>query len=247
MKVRRLLVVSLVLSVFSPWVQTVGAQVPGSGALPPGVTRRPVLEASLGTPPPVGWKSQVQERTRPRAGDVVRHTNSALYYTLEETHELVRGNTVQTFPRGQAVFVPAGVEHIHRMLPLGSTLLTFEIYFARGDASRPTPPPGARLLYFSEKPVEVIAGVPYTVRVDEFTFLPGARWDLTPREPLFNYVLEGIKTRRVADQVLRHEPSSVLELPIGTRFTASNEGTTPMRFLAAVLVPTPVSPSASPR
>jgi len=247
MKVRRLLVVSLVLSVFSPWVQTVGAQVSAPGALPPGVTQRPVLEASLGTPPPVGWKSQVQERTRPRAGDVVRHTNSALYYTLEGTHELVRGDTVQTFPRGQAVFIPAGVEHIHRMLPLGSTLLTFEIYFARGDASRPTPPPGARLLYFSEKPVEVIAGVPYTVRVDEFTFLPGARWDLTPREPLFNYVLEGIKTRRVADQVLRHEPGSVLELPIGTRFTASNEGTTPMRFLAVVLVPTPASPSASPR
>jgi len=247
MKVRRLLVVFLVLCVFSPWVQTVGAQVSAPGALPPGVTQRPVLEASLGTPPPVGWKSQVQERTRPRAGDVSRHTNSALYYTLEGTHELVRGDTVQTFPRGQAVFVPAGVEHIHRMLPLGSNLLTFEIYFARGDASRPTPPPGARLLYFSEKPVEVIAGVPYTVRVDEFTFLPGARWDLTPREPLFNYVLEGIQTRRVADQVLRHEPGSVLELPIGTRFTASNEGTTPMRFLAVVLVPTPVSPSASPR
>ena len=247
MKVRRLLVVSLVLSVFSPWVQTVGAQVSAPGALPPGVTRRPVLEASLGIPTLVGWKSQVQERTRSRAGDVVRHTNSALYYTLEGTHELVHGDTVQTFPRGQAVFVPAGVEHIHRMLPIGSTLLTFEIYFARGDASRPTPPSGARLLSFSEKPVEVIAGVPYTVRVDEFTFLPGARWDLTPPEPLVNYVLEGIKTRRVADQVVRHEPGSVLELPIGTRFTVSNEGTTPMRFLAVVLVPTPVSPSASPR
>ena len=41
MKVRRLLVVSLVLSVFSPWVQTVGAQVSAPEALPPGVTRRP--------------------------------------------------------------------------------------------------------------------------------------------------------------------------------------------------------------
>jgi hypothetical protein len=143
MKVRRLLVVSLVLSVFSAWVQTVGAQVSAPGALPPGVTRRPVLEASLGTPPPVGWKLRVQERTRvPAAGGVVRHTDSALYYTLQGTHELVRGDTVLTFPRDQAVFVPAGVEHIHRMLPIGSTLLTFEIYFARGDASRPTPPPG---------------------------------------------------------------------------------------------------------
>jgi mannose-6-phosphate isomerase-like protein (cupin superfamily) len=73
------------------------------------------------------------------------------------------------------------------------------------------------------------------------------RWDLTPREPLFNYVLEGVKTQRVADQVLRHEPGSVLGLPSGTRFTVSNEGTTPMRFLAVVLVPTPVSPSATPR
>ena len=70
---------------------------------------------------------------------------------------------------------------------------------------------------------------------------------MTPREPLFNYVLEGIKTRRVADQMLRDEPGSVLELPIGTRFTVSNEGTTLMRFLAVMLVPTPVSPSGSPR
>jgi hypothetical protein len=60
-------------------------------------------------------------------------------------------------------------------------------------------------------------------------------------------VLEGIKTGRVADQVLRHELGSALELPIGTRLTISNEGTTPMRFLAVVLVPTATPPSASPR
>ena len=248
MKFLRAVIVSFMLSLFSPWMQTVGAQVSATEPLPPGLTRRPVVEVSLGIPPPVGWKLQVQERTRSRAGvEVVRHTASALYYTLEGTHEWVRGDTVQTFPRGQAVLVPAGLEHIHRMLPIGSTLLTFEIYFARGDASRPTPPPDARLLYFSEKPAEVIAGVPYTIRLDEFTFLPGARWDLNPHEPLFIYVMEGIKLRRVADQVLRHEQGSVLEPPIGTRFTASNEGTMPMRFLAVVLVPTPVSPSASPR
>ena len=86
MKVHRVLAVSLVLSVFSPWVQTVGAQ----AALPPGVSRRAVLEASLGTPPPVGWKWQVQERTGPQATGALRHTNSGLYYTLEGTHELVR-------------------------------------------------------------------------------------------------------------------------------------------------------------
>ena len=87
------------------------------------------LEASLGTPPPVGWKWQVQERTRPRAGEVVRHTNSALYYTLEETHELVRGDTVETFPTGQAVFVPAGVGFYSTSLietPAGSSLLRRE-------------------------------------------------------------------------------------------------------------------------
>ena len=47
MKVRRVLVVSLVLSVFLPWVHSVGAQVPAPKALPPGVSRRAVLEASL--------------------------------------------------------------------------------------------------------------------------------------------------------------------------------------------------------
>ena len=66
--------------------------------LAPGVSQKPVLEASLGTAPPVGWKWRVQERTRPKGGDVTRHTDSALYYTLEETHELVRGDTVETSP-----------------------------------------------------------------------------------------------------------------------------------------------------
>lgn len=246
MKVRRLLVVSLVLSVFWPWVQTVGAQVSAPGALPPGVTRRPVLEASLGTPPPVGWKWQVQERAGPQATGTLRHTNSGLYYTLEGTHELLRGDTVQTFPGGQAVFVPAGVEHIHRMLPLGSSGRKFEVYFAPGDASRPSPP-GVRLLHFSEKAMDVRPGVTYTIRVGEVTFVPGARRELTRNLPVINYILEGTKTRRVGDQVFRHEPGEVIELPVGTPFVAANEGTTPMRFLEVELVPTPAPPSAPPR
>ena len=86
MNFRKVVIVSFVLGLFSPWMQTVAAQVSAPGDLPPGVTRRPVLEASLGIPPP--GKLQVQERTRSRAGiDVVRHTDSALYYTLEGTHE----------------------------------------------------------------------------------------------------------------------------------------------------------------
>ena len=226
----------------------VGKDSTSPGQLAPGVSQKAVLEASLGNPPPVGWKWQVQERTRPRGGDVVHHTNSALYYTLEETHELVRGNTVETFARGQAVFVPAGLEHIHRMLPLGSALRTFEIYFAPGDGSRPSPGAGVRPLYFSEKAMDVMPGVTYTIRVVEVTLLPGARQDLTPRERQINYVLEGVMTRRVGDQVLRYEPSSVLELPIGgTPFTASNESAMPMRFLVVDLVLVPASASAPPR
>jgi quercetin dioxygenase-like cupin family protein len=216
--------------------------------LAPGVSQKPVLEASLGTAPPVGWKWRVQERTRPKGGDVTRHTDSALYYTLEETHELVRGDTVETFPRGQAVFVPAGLEHIHRMLPLGSALRTFEIYFAPGDGSRPSPAADVRPLYFSEKAMEVVPGVTYTIRVVEVTLLPGARRDLTPRELQINYVLEGVMTRRAGDQVLRYESSSVLKLPIGgTPFTASNESAVPMRLLVVDLVPVPASASAPPR
>jgi len=243
MKVRTVLVVFLVLFVFSAWAQTADAQVSSPGALPPGVSRKPVLEGSLGAPPPVGWKWQVQEKTRPQAGDVVRHTTSALYYTLDGTHELVRGDTVQTFPRDQAVFVPAGVEHIHRMLPLGSTLRTFEIYFARGDGSPPSPA-GGRLLHFSEKAMDLRPGVTYTIRVDEVTLLPGARRELTPSPLVINYVLEGTNPRRVGDHVFRHEPGEVIEVPIGTPFVVANEGTTPMRFLEAVLVPTPAPLSA---
>src|SRR5207237_40040 len=84
-------------------------------------------------------------------------------------------------------------------------------------------------------------------RVVEVTVLPGARQDLTPRERQINYVLEGVMTRRVGDQVLRYEPSSVLELPIGgIPFTASNESAMPMRFLVVDLVPVPASASAPP-
>jgi mannose-6-phosphate isomerase-like protein (cupin superfamily) len=241
--------------IFAAWIvmptvscAQVGKDSTSPGQLAPGVSQKAVLEASLGTAPPVGWKWQVQERTRPRAGDVVHHTNSALYYTLEETHELVRGNTVETFARGQAVFVPAGLEHIHRMLPLGSALRTFEIYFAPGDGSRPSPGAGVRSLYFSEKAMDVMPGVTYTIRVVEVTLLPGARQDLAPRERQINYVLEGVMTRRVGDKVLRYEPSSVLELPIGSSpFTASNESAMPMRFLVVDLVPVPASASAPPR
>ena len=39
-------------------------------------------------------------------------------------------------------------------------------------------------------------------------------------------------------------PGEVIELPIGTPFVVANEGTTPMRFLEAVLVPTPAPLSA---
>ena len=234
----------MVLSVCSLWLHLADAQQSPPEVLPPGISRKPVLEASLGDPSPVGWKWQIQERTRPGAGVVTRHTNSALYYTLEGTHELVRGDTVQTFLEGQAVFIPAGVEHIHRMLPIGSSLRTFEIYFARGDASRPSAP-GLRLLHFSEKPLDLRPGVTYAIRVDEMIILPGAQRELTPSLLLvINYVLEGTHTFRMGDQVFRHETGEVIEIPVGTSFVAANEGTTPMRFLEVVLVPIAAPPSA---
>ena len=242
MKVHRFFLASVGLSLFSLWLHLAAAQQLPLEVLPPGVSQKPVLNASLGGPSHVGWKWQIQERTRLKAGDVTRHTNSALYYTLEGTHELVRGDTVQTFLGGQAVFIPAGVEHIHRMLPIGSSLRTFEIYFARGDGSRPSVA-GVRLLHFSEKALDLRPGVTYTIRVDEVTLLPGAQRELTPNLLVINYVLEGINTRRVGDQVFRHEPGDVIELPVGTPFVAANEGTTPMRFLEVVLVPTPTPPS----
>ena len=134
------------------------------------------------------------------------------------------------------------------MLPLGSALRTFEIYFAPGNGSRPSPAAGVRPLYFSEKAMEVVPGVTYTIRVVEVTLLPGARRDLTPRELQINYVLEGVMTRRAGDQVLTYEPSSVLKLPIGgTPFTASNESAMPLRLLVVDLVPVPASASAPPR
>jgi len=243
MKVCRCLLVSVVLSLFSLWLHLADAQQSPREVLPAGVSRKPVLEGSLGAPSPVGWKWQIQERTRPKAGDVTRHTNSALYYTLEGTHELVRGETVQSFLGGEAVFIPAGVEHIHRMLPIGSNLLTFEIYFARGDAAPPTAA-GIRLLHFSDKALDLRPGVTYMIRVDEVTLLPGAQRELTPSLLVINYVLEGTHTRRVGDHVFSHEPGEVIELSVGTPFVTANDGITPMRFLEVVLMPTPARHSA---
>ncbi len=171
--------------------EIVAAEEPVSEVIPSGISRRPVLEISLGTPPSVGWKWLVQERTGPQATGILRHTNTGLYYTLEGTHELVRGNRAETFPAGQAILVPVGVEHIHRMLPLASGGRKLEIYFAPGDQSRPAPR-GVRILHFSDEPLKLKSGVSYTLRVDEYTFAPQARWDRTPRTPSINYVLEGI-------------------------------------------------------
>jgi mannose-6-phosphate isomerase-like protein (cupin superfamily) len=230
----RILVVFLLLALGG---EIVAAEQRASEVTPSGISRRPVLEVSLGTPPSVGWKWLVQERTGPQATGILRHTNPGLYYTLEGTHELVRGNRAETFPAGQAILVPVGMEHIHRMLPVAAGGRKLEIYFAPGDQLRPVPR-GVQILHFSDEPLKVKSGVSYTLRVDEYTFTPRARWERTPRTPSINYVLEGIVSRRMGDQLFRNERASVLELPTGERFTAFNDGTTPMRYLAVELVRT---------
>jgi mannose-6-phosphate isomerase-like protein (cupin superfamily) len=243
MKVQRPFLVPILIFLFTLWVHVADAEESASAVLPLGVSVKQVLETSLGAPPTLGWKWQIQERTRSGAGDVTRHANSALYYTLHGSHEVVRGETVQTFLGGEAVFIPAGVEHIHRMLPPGSTLRTFEIYFARGDGVPPTAA-GIRLLHFSDTVLELRPGVTYTIRVDEVTLTPGARRELTPSVLVINYVLEGTHTGRMGDQVVRREPGQVMVLSVGTPFVAANDGTTLMRFLEVMLVPTPTPPSA---
>jgi mannose-6-phosphate isomerase-like protein (cupin superfamily) len=243
MKVGRLVLLPMMIFLFTLWLHLADAEQLAPKVLPLGVSVKPVLEASLGAPPTLGWKWQIQERMRAGAGAVTRHTNSALYYTLDGTHELVRGETIQTLLGGQAVFIPAGVEHIHRMLPPGSSLRTFEIYFARGDGSPPTAA-GVRLLHFSDNALDLRPGVIYTIRVDEVTLVPGAQRELTPNLVVINYILEGTNTRRVGDQVFRYEPGEAIELSVGAPFMEVNEGTTPLRFLEVMLVPTATPPSA---
>jgi quercetin dioxygenase-like cupin family protein len=94
------------------------------------------------------------------------------------------------------------------------------------------------MLHFSEKPAGVDPGVPYTVRVDEFTLARGARQELTPRNPVIVYVLAGAMTQRIGEKVQRSGAGTVLELPLGTRLVVSNNEPIPMRYLKVELVPT---------
>src|SRR2546426_1380452 len=90
--------------IFAAWIvmptvscAQAGKDFTSPGQLAPGVSQKAVLEASLGNPPPVGWKWQGPEKTRPPGGGGVHHTKTALFSTPWETHQVVGGETVETF------------------------------------------------------------------------------------------------------------------------------------------------------
>ena len=59
MKVRRLVLLPMMIVLFTLWLHFADAEQLAPNVLPLGVGVKPVLEASLGAPPPLGWKWQI--------------------------------------------------------------------------------------------------------------------------------------------------------------------------------------------
>src|SRR2546425_4812288 len=81
--------------IFAAWIvmptvscAQVGKDFTSPGQLAPGVSQKAVLEASLGNPPPVGWKWQDQVKKPPPGGGVVHHPIMSHFNTHRRGHSI---------------------------------------------------------------------------------------------------------------------------------------------------------------
>lgn len=128
------------VSAWTGWAGTV----PGSAVSRPVSIQNnsPVLDVDVGTPPPTGWLWTVAEIAAGVDEVVERanaHGNFWVFYTVEGSAELTTGEAKKVVSGGEAVFVPARLDHGHRYLP-ASRILVFDVHPADDPPS--ASPPG---------------------------------------------------------------------------------------------------------
>ncbi|MBI4188121.1 MAG: hypothetical protein HY529_02830 [Chloroflexi bacterium] len=196
------------------------------------------FEESVGPAPtpPVGWLwavGRLDNTTKdPSSTNSSSHNFFWIYYVASGSTEITTTNGTaigtKTASAGQALLLPAGIEHTHRYLGQ-SQVLAFQLH-ASND------PVGAihqstRLLV-SDKPVELVAGTDYKVRIREFTLAPGKQFPWTvAKDPAFAFVEEGRLSMFSSTTSSNTDTGTAVSLP-NSGYILSNEGSSSnLRFV----------------
>lgn len=188
------------------------------------------LDVAVGAPPSEGWKWVVAELNT--GADEAKegphdHGFFWIFFAIKGSTEVSTADGTKVASAGEGIMIPAKQQHSHRYLPQ-SKVLVFDVRSANDNPDRFH---GATKLLVSDK-LEMKAGSAYKLRIREFTLPPRSRTseDLTS-DPNFVYVVEGTLTTRAGSNVSTTEAGKVFTLPLNVKPVASNEGTTPLRFV----------------
>ncbi|MBI4301321.1 MAG: hypothetical protein HY664_01800 [Chloroflexi bacterium] len=189
-----------------------------------GVTK---LDVSVGAPPAEGWRWVVAKIVT-GDGEVTESSNPGHdffweFYVVKGSAEVSGAVGAKTASAGQGILVPAKQEHSHRYLP-HSTVLAFDVRSANDNPDRFH---GGSRLFLSDK-LSLKSTSDHKLRVQEFSLSPGQRMpETTITDANFVYVIEGMLTAGTTTI----DTDKANSLPINAKFTLSNEGTTPLRFI----------------
>ncbi len=190
----------------------------------PGVVN---LEASVGTPPPEGWRWVVAEintgaeevKEAPNAG----HGFFWEFFVIKGSTEVSTPDGTKVASAGEGIMLPARQQHSHRYPPQ-SKVLAFDVRSANDnpDAFHR----GTKVL-LSDK-LSLRASSDYKLRVRTFDLAAGSqRGEDSISDPNFVYVIEGTLTSSVG----KTEANKAFSLPLNTKVVLKNEGTTALRYI----------------
>ena len=189
------------------------------------------LDANVGTPPSEGWKWVVAEINT--AAEEVKENSNAhgffwSFFTVKGSHEVTMGSDIKMVQSGEAVLVQARQQHSHRYLPQ-SKVLVFDL---RTVYDMPDSYHRGTQLPVPDNALDTKKGADLKLRVRTFVLAPGSRTsEALTSDPNFGYVMEGTLSLSVAGSVKSVEASKTFTLPVQGKQVASNEGTTPLRFI----------------
>lgn len=198
-------------------------------AVPPVVSVK--LDVPIGTPPPEGWRWVAAEINT--GADEVKEPQSNghdffwTFFVISGSTEVSTADGTKVSSAGEGIMVSAKQQHAHRYPPQ-SRVLAFDV---RSANDNPSAFHRGTKVFLSDK-LQLRAAADYKLRVRTFTLTTGSRGaeDSIP-DPNFVYVIEGTLTTSSGKDISRTEPNKALALPLNTKFVASNEGATPLRYI----------------
>lgn len=189
------------------------------------------LDASVGAPPPAGWKwvaAELRTGTGESADGPHDHSNNWLFFAVKGSTMISTADQKRVVSEGEAALIPARQEHSHRFLP-NSHILAIQLRAAdraSGDVHR------GKLLFDSDSALTVAIDAAYILRLREFTVSPGQSMAATGQTaPMLGYVIEGTLTIRAGESRDVIQAGNIFTVPVSTNQVESNEGSKPLRFV----------------